>query len=429
MAESDVIIVGAGAAGLAAAGKLAAWGRRVVILEARSRTGGRVFTRQCSGLPFPVELGAEFIHGLPQETFSIVRAANLVTYETSDTHLLVRDGKIQDENAAWDRMAQLLDRVDELASTGRSVRSFLDGPGSVDAQAALLLRRYVEGYHAAHTERMSLAALAQAERAAAAIGGDRSFRVLNGYSRVVDALISARPGIELRLNTRVDEVVWETGRVVLHATNALSGGRESFTAPRVLVTLPLSVLQAGSVRFDPPLVEKSAAAARLHMGNVVKVVLQFAEPVWEAREEMHELGFLHAPDQLFPTWWTMHPLRSSVITGWAGGPAADGLNGKSREAMLECALHSLAQSLSIPHEQLTRGLLSAHLHDWLADPFSGGAYSYIPVGGEDAPAELGRPLHGTLFFAGEATDTTGHTGTVHGAIASGYRAAAEMLAD
>ena len=91
------------------------------------------------------------------------------------------------------------------------------------------------------------------------------------------------------------------------------------------------------------------------------------------------------------------------------------------------ALRSLADLLPVTMVRLRRHLVSSHMHDWIADPFSRGAYSYARVEGDDASKRLARPVEGTVFFAGEAADPEGRTGTVHGAIATGRRAA-ELIA-
>ena len=115
-----------------------------------------------------------------------------------------------------------------------------------------------------------------------------------------------------------------------------------------------------------------------------------------------------------------------MLTGWAGGEAAEALAGLSPEALLEAALASLARLGGAPAEAWRGQLREIHTHDWRADPYSLGAYSYAVAGLEDGPERLARPVADTLFFAGEATSDT--LGTVHGALASGLRAANAVLA-
>jgi monoamine oxidase len=167
------------------------------------------------------------------------------------------------------------------------------------------------------------------------------------------------------------------------------------------------------------------------MGRVIRVVLRFREPFWRSlRPGPHgtaNMTFLFASAQPLPTWWTAWPSPAPLITGWAAGPKAQNLPADT--AQLEAiALSSLASAVNLPELRI-RGLLQAcYFHDWQADPFARGAYSYVKVGGaQSAQAQLAQPLANRLFFAGEATCSDGHHATVHGAIASGARAAGEVM--
>jgi monoamine oxidase len=144
------------------------------------------------------------------------------------------------------------------------------------------------------------------------------------------------------------------------------------------------------------------------------------------QEQLGRLAFLHATGVDVEVWWTSYPLRSGMMVGWAGGPLALALEEKAPSRIGERAVASLADSLGIPRPTLQRHVLRLHRHNWTEDPFARGAYSYPLAGGNDAAQTLARPVRGTLFFAGEATDAEGRNGTVHGAIASGHRAAEQL---
>jgi monoamine oxidase len=215
------------------------------------------------------------------------------------------------------------------------------------------------------------------------------------------------------------------------------GGATRLTASRVLVTLPLAVLQTapgevGAVEFVPALPpRKVAAMKKLEMGRVIRVVLRFRERFWEnispvKSKTLSEMSFLLSQDEWFPTWWTRMPEKLPIITGWAPFRSAERLSGKSRDFVVEQSLGSLGRLLGLSVQDLAQRLEAAYLHDWQSDPFSRGAYSYGKVGADGAQEELGRPVEDSLFFAGEASDVSGNNGTVHGAIASGRRAAAEI---
>jgi monoamine oxidase len=170
------------------------------------------------------------------------------------------------------------------------------------------------------------------------------------------------------------------------------------------------------------------------MGQVVKVILRFRPSfgkILESSLRRHkgngdEVGFLHRRDATFPTWWTAAPVQVPMLTGWAGGPAAQALRNLPREGILKRALKTLGSFFEVMPRRVERLLIAWHMHDWDADPYSRGAYSYQAVGGAHAPAALARPVEGTLFFAGEATEAE-QSGTVPGAIASGRRAATRIL--
>ncbi|MHB1225213.1 MAG: flavin monoamine oxidase family protein, partial [Gemmatimonadaceae bacterium] len=177
------------------------------------------------------------------------------------------------------------------------------------------------------------------------------------------------------------------------------------------------------------------ALERLYMGQARRVVMHFGERLWESGElrapgvtdSLATMGFLQCPDDRIAVWWTATPLRASVITGWLGGPRAAGLTGAPEGRVVGMALESLAGALRLPRKRLENALVRAHTYDWGADRWARGAYSYAGLDGTEARRELARPVDDTLFWAGEATHWEGSAGTVHGALASGARAASELL--
>lgn len=427
---ADVAIIGAGMAGLAAARRLTASGLRVTVLEARDRIGGRVHTRREPGWPVPVEAGAEFVHGTPAETWAVIRAAGLAAYEIAEDH---RDGSASpprplDFGDLWDR---LLSRLARLQGADLSFAEFLERHGSdlspAERRQAIA---YVEGFNAADAGIVSTHWICDTERALAQ-GGDGSFRIQDGYDRVADWLrASANPEkLDLRLSTVVSSIRWRRGQVELESISAAGTALEPARAKRAIVTLPLGVLQApagapGAVRFQPEVAEKRAAWQRLRMGAVVKMVLRFRTAPWEEAGSS-ELAFLHTPNGALQTWWTTRPMRTAVLTGWAGGPAAQEFAGQPAHSILVRALETLAVPFGTERRTLESQLDAWHVFDWQSDPFTRGAYSYVPAGQWQTPALLAAPIEETLFFAGEATDER-LSGTVAGALASGYRAAEEV---
>jgi monoamine oxidase len=277
-------------------------------------------------------------------------------------------------------------------------------------------------------------------RAEEQIEGERAFRAANGYQDLLDIFCAdlARAGVQIKTELAVNSIRWSQGRAEIEAHQ----GSESrkFETERVLVTIPLGVMKAaaedeGAVRFDPVLPRtKSDALTKLEMGKIIRVTLRFKNRFWDAiptpgkdRKTLSDMGFLFSDDERLPTWWTTMPRKLPIIIGWAPFRCAERLSGKSESFVVDRCLQTLGRLLNIRIEQITSLLDAAYFHDWQNDPFSRGAYSYGAVGSDGAQEALACPLENTLFFAGEATDTTGHNGTVHGAIASGRRAATEIL--
>jgi len=156
---------------------------------------------------------------------------------------------------------------------------------------------------------------------------------------------------------------------------------------------------------------------------VYRVTFRFRDPFWEDRRELQRAGFFFSHDPHFFTWWTSHPMQAPLLTGWMAGSAADRFAAPASETVVAEALASLARILGrkIPRPE------AVYFHNWQADSFFRGAYSYVPVNATRARETLAKPVSGTLFFAGEAADVEGHGATVHGAMASGRRSARLLL--
>jgi monoamine oxidase len=437
-AEYDVLIVGAGAAGLAAGRALAAAGRRTAIVEARDRVGGRILTEHvaCTAGAIPVELGAEFIHGLPKSSWDIVGEAELAAYELAGSDLVYADGRLAApgrEHGSTHRVLE--DMIEWLAQQSPGFdMSFADylRARAIDQSIGEPAARFVEGFNAADRHRIGIAALAKQQRAEDLIDTDRLFRLRSGYDALPQFLADQflRSGGELLLAAPVHRVVWARGSVALSV--GAGGASRELRASRALITAPLGVLQARAIEFAPLPEEILGQAGRLAMGEAVRIVLIFRDRFWrEPPSCADQLSFLFAPSELPPTWWTPMPDRAPAITAWAGGPKAAALRraaSGARSAVLAQCLTTLSKVFGLPRAKLDALLVSWHYHDWLADAYARGAYSYVPAGALDAPERMTHPVEDTLYFAGEHTDVTGHWGTVHAALAAGSRAAAAILA-
>ena len=432
--DADVVVLGAGMAGLTAARSLAANGFRVLVLEAQNRVGGRILTMRVGGEV--VELGAEFVHGRPPELLALIEEAGLKLIERSGSFVNYRDGTlIPDEHEdAGDEAADasdpfsLLEQFEDISDSDLSFAEFLDKTGVPEEERDEAVG-FVEGFNAADHRLISAVALGLQQKAEDAIDGDRSFHIAAGYDQLPGFLAKKleEHGGDLRLDTRVDRVKWRRGRVVAHTSQG------SFAARRAVIALPLGLLQSGGVEFDLELSEEMRGIlvreGPIEMGSALRFTMIFRERFWNEvspQPEMKELSFVISRESVPPVWWTAHPEASNVLTGWIGGPRTALLTGMSAQALAERGCEALAQIFSLESEYI-RGLMTGcYTHDWSADPHSRGAYSYIAKGGMSAPGLLAQPVDDTLFFAGEHTATDGHWGTVHAALVSGLRAARQI---
>ncbi|MEP6573287.1 MAG: NAD(P)/FAD-dependent oxidoreductase [Gemmatimonadota bacterium] len=431
----DVIIIGGGLAGLAAAERLVNAGKSVTILEARSRLGGRVRTGHVNGVPYPIEYGPEWFD--PAGVLGRILERNGIrSVKSEGGYLRRRRGSFEESHDDPFGVDALIKRLESLGSKDRTLTDGLAAscPGPEWAEARSRFISYVEGFDAADPDRVSIRWLEAVERNESAADSDH--RSLDGADRIVAAFEASLGGrCEIRLGVVVREIGWKQGTVTVEAQRG--GERVRVEASCAVVTLPLSILQAtverrGTVRFTPPLEAKRTALAGLETGPVVKLVLQFREAFWEPIAPFEHMLFLHAPAEPIPTWWTMHPERAPLLVGWAAGPQvrrlAEAGGDRGEKALREIATRSLANASGLPLETIDAQLIAIHHHDWQRDPFALGAYSFVLAGGMDAHAALAAPLAETLFFAGEATMGDGLNATMEGAIVSGQRAGDEIIA-
>ena len=416
-----MLVVGAGAAGLTAAARLAEAGCRVVVLEARDRLGGRIWSHDPWRTGRPIDLGAEFIHDSP------------LARRLSDSGEVPIDARYEARWEAWRRClysfgGQPIGRREYASSA--FVRRAMDGDwyrtlararGSVaaaiarwrDPLARSLALRQVQGFYTADPTDISARALY--DEWSRSDDSGRQWWPRDTYGALVDRLARGLRGRIHRgaVVTRIERSVRD-GRVRIVAR----GGRR-FEAARAVVTLPLGVLKSPAVEFVPRLSRAKREAIRwIGMGDVVKVVVR-CRPFWG------ELRFI-ASDRDVPVWWPLPARRGadSVLVGWVGGPAAAALAERSAEEIKVIALHSLRRLFPrVP----AIGPADVFVANWSREPFTRGAYTYDRSPHGPALRErLAQPEDHLLFFAGEATDWL-HYGTVPGALESGRRAAGLVL--
>ncbi|MBG8556416.1 flavin monoamine oxidase family protein [Hymenobacter guriensis] len=427
----DVLIIGAGAAGLLAARDLARAGRRVTVLEARARIGGRIHTFQKGGFTGPTEAGAEFIHGDAPLTRTLLHEAGAVWHSTAGRNYEVYAGQVRESAEFLADMPALLRQLHALPQD-MPLADFLTYyfPGDAHATLRQQVSQFAEGYNLADTTRASAFALREEW---AGGGAEDSPRPAGGYGQLVELLRdqATAAGALLHLSTPVHQLIWEQGQVA-----AVSMAGQSFWARQALITVPVGLLQApagtaGALNFQPELPGLRAAARQLGFGAVIKVLLEFAPDFRSATQppltqRLPELGFAFS-DAPVPTWWSQLPDARLLLTGWLGGPAASHHQHTPDEDLLQLALESLAYVLGSSVAVLREQLVAYRVANWSADPWARGAYSYATVEAAEARQTLLTPVENTLFFAGEGVYEGPSTGTVEAALVSGQEAARRML--
>ena len=332
-------MIGAGMAGLTAARKLAEAGRHVLVLEARDRVGGRIRTLREQGEI--LELGAEFIHGHPEELWELIHEAGLRTYALDGKNLCHKNGKLK----KCDEQGEVFKFLNGLEKWKGVDLAFADYPplAKLPPEKQEEVINYVQSFNAADYRRIGVHALAVQQRAEEEIAGGEVFRVLDGYDRVPEFVANKvrEAGGRIELSRTVEKIVWERGRVQVFVRDG--GELAQYSAEQAVIALPLGVLQNLGVIFDP-VPAALIAAKQLAMGPVRRFTLLFSERWWAAHDQkLSKLSFLFAHDAMPPVWWTAHPQETPTLTGWIGGPRSTAFDQFTREQVGDAACKELAQ--------------------------------------------------------------------------------------
>ena len=426
--DYEVIVIGAGAAGLAAARSLQDAGREVLVLEARDRVGGRVYT-DYSFASHPIERGAEYINGENVITWEWVKQYGLETlpflenlkhafvYFNSkrlSVEQLYKDSKLKALDFLVSRDSALFELADKWVKAGK--------PDTTAAKllAANNVRFSPESYrlvdysfsseYGANLQQLGVYGLLEGTYEG---DGNSNSRLKKGYSHLLKLFAT---DLNIRYSTPVTKIAWSPQGIQLQTQN-----NTTFTAKKLVITVPLALLQSNAILFDPVLPpEKRAAIDGLGIAHVTKLILKFDEPFWS---EETELVLTTLDTQM---WWRPgwgRTKETPVLSAYTGAVNATNFSAMGRDALIKAGLGDLQQIFDVP---LEGRLVDALFVDWRTDPYSRMAYSYVPVGGTGLRKKLAQPIENVLFFAGEATHVI-RPSTVHGAIESGLRAAKEVL--
>lgn len=419
--DNQILVIGAGISGMAAAQKLMQQGKKVVVIEARDRIGGRIWSDKTQ-LGFPFDMGAGWIHG-PSAQNPITKLASdagAKTYLTDDGSFVM-----------YDREGKEVSSTDfqSITANYRSLRQqFLANRGSIGADISLsqgferikpnylqdkfvqwALTSYDEFDTGGPIEQISSKSWQTGEKFE---GKDVLFP--DGY----DIIFKNFTGIDVKLSTVVTQIEYTTQGVIV------TTDKGKFTGKQCLVTLPLGVLKKGDVKFTPELPDsKKSLISKLLVGSVNKVVLVFDSAFWDTSTQY--FGYDSAEKGMYSYFLnlrTFTPINGLVTFGF--GNYGLRLESQTNEQISQDAMVFLRRMFGANIPAPTRIAVTR----WSADKYAYGAYSFPNVGSTiDDFEKFGESVQNKLFFAGEHTSKL-YNATVHGAYLSGIREADKILA-
>lgn len=425
--NSGVIVIGAGAAGLVIGNALTTSGVSNVVLEARSRVGGRVYAPAVAGVP--VDVGGMWISGPEGNPAACVINNEGLGWQAAEPISLTTRGydavlgrsltlaellpAVVAQGEFETQYAEIASSLPPGSSLGDAVSAYLDGStftGDARRYAEFGLNTAIEIDTAQSAGLVSLIA-----NPSSALGGGEHFPD-GTYTGLIDAL---KRGVDVRLDTAVSDISYDDLGV------RVTTSQGTFRGSHVVVTVPLGVLKTGAMSFSPPLPPaKQSAIERLSMGQLEKVVLRYDTAFWP-EPGLGNFLYLAKERGEFPLIadYTASASGAPTIVGFYCGDYGRSIAGETDAAIVQRLVDIMGEIAGVP------GIapMASHVTRWKSDPYAGGSYSYLPVGATpDDFATLAEPVGERLLFAGEATSLSAN-GFVHGAVLSGIREAERLL--
>jgi monoamine oxidase len=421
----DVIIIGGGATGLMAAKLLSEAGRKILILEAKDKPGGRI--RQIDALSFPAEGGAEFIHGNLRATIDLMHEAGIKKEKLKGKFCWVSNGNWNTGYnlfSYWDLLMPKLRACDIDISVDGFLEKWFYGK-----KYQLLGKQfinYVQGYDAADTKYASILAIKREMESQE----EDQWRPSSGYIGIIDYLfkttkksrgvIKTREAVQQIKRSKNIEVITESGK---------------YTCNKLVIAVPVGVLQCSKknksfIKFPACLDNHIRAAKKIGNGSVIKFLVEFDKAFWLDKSFLTDKK-ISAPSYIFadtiiPTWWTQYPSLQPLLTGWIAGPPASKMKDYSEKKFKQCILDSLSSVFSMPVWLLEEEMKNYLVVNWIKEPHILGGYSFASLQGEDARNQLKKPFDDCFYFAGEYL-AENSTSTVDAALHSGIEVAKKIL--
>jgi monoamine oxidase len=416
-----IVVIGAGASGLMAASVLCENNHDVTVIEARDRIGGRIHTIR-DKFSMPLEAGAEFIHGKQPLTMSLLEQSGAARSLLKGKRYQVWEGRLEKGDLFdddWEKLTKALKKLEK----DTDIASFIEQNFSAERYESLRkkVKGFVEGYDAADLHRVSAMALGEEWSQS---DDEHQFHVDGGYSSLMEFLGSrvTDVGGTILLSTPVREIEWKAGSANVKCTTG-----NALQAEKVVISVPLAVLQNDDVHFSPQPSLHIEAIHKMAVGGVIKFLFEFKDTFWEDRapRPFSKLAFVFS-DAEIPTWWTQRPHEQPILTGWLGGPATDRM-ARQRESLFQKAIASLSYIFQCREADVENQITRFEIVDWVTDSFARGAYSYPTVNTPKAREILSTPVEDTLYFTGEHLYKGSAPGTVEAALVNG-REVADIIA-